>query len=227
MEVEILQELDAEGLRAAFLRYTKKVFKIIPKLDTPRILDIGCGTGLHTLELARLTNGEITGIDIDLVALNKLENKINQKGLSYRIKIFNRSIYDTKFEDEMFDIIWDMGVIHLLDLKRALIECNRLLKIDGYLISGEANNWANKKIKYFPKFGFKLMNRIPWAEQCWWKEYYGPLEKKIDILRKKYDNIDNIKQITQYINEIKMVKKNPTGFECTTYIFQKIEEEGV
>jgi ubiquinone/menaquinone biosynthesis C-methylase UbiE len=223
MEVEILQELDAEGLRAVFLRYAKKVFEIIPKLNNPRILDIGCGTGLPTLELARLTNGKITGIDIDQVALNKLENKINQKGLSDRIKIFNRSVYDTKFEDEMFDIVWDMGVIHLLDLKRALTECNRLLKIDGYLISGEANDWANRKLKYFPNFGFKLMNQIPWAYQCWWKEYYAPLEKKINVLRKKYDNIDKIKQIKQILNEIEMVKKNPTGFECTTYILQKIK----
>ena len=223
MEIEILQELDAEGLRAAFLRYTKKVFKIIPKLDNPRILDIGCGTGLSTLKLARLTNGEITGIDIDQVALNKLENKINEKGLSDRIKIFNRSVYDTKFEDEMFDIIWDMGVIHLLDLKRALTECNRLLKIDGFLISGEATDWANRKLKHFPKFGFKLMNQIPWADQCWWKEYYAPLEKRIDVLRNKYDNFDKIKQIKQFINEIEMVKKNPTGFECTTYILQKIK----
>ncbi|MFW9819906.1 MAG: class I SAM-dependent methyltransferase [Candidatus Thorarchaeota archaeon] len=222
MEVEILQELDAESLRATFLRYIRKVFEIIPKLDNPRILDIGCGTGLPTLELVKLTNGEITGIDIDQVALNKLENKINEKGFSDRIKIFNRSVYDTKFEDEMFDIICDMGVIHLLDLKRALNECNRLLKIDGYLISGEATNWANRKLKHFPKFGFKLINQIPWAEQCWWKEYYAPLEKKIDVLRKKYDNIDNIKQIKQIINEIEMVKKNPTGFDCTTYILQKI-----
>ncbi len=222
MEVDILQELDADSLRAAFLRYTRKVFEIIPKLDNPRILDIGCGTGLPTLELARLTNGEITGIDIDQDALNKLKNKISKKGFSERIKIYNRSVYDTKFDDEMFDIIWDEGVIHLLDLKRVLTECNRLLKINGYLISGEATNWANKKLKHFPKFGFKLVNQIPWAHQCWWKEYYAPLEKKIDVLRKKYENIDNIKEITQFFNEIEMVKKNPTGFDCTTYILQKI-----
>jgi ubiquinone/menaquinone biosynthesis C-methylase UbiE len=223
MGLDILQELDADGLRAAFLRYTRKVFEIIPKLDNPRILDIGCGTGLPTLELAKLTNGKIIAIDIDRDVLNKLENKINQKGLSDRIKIFNRSVYDSKFKDEMFDIIWDEGVIHLLDLRRALTECNRLLKINGYLISGEATNWANRKLKHFPKFGFKLMNQIPWAEQCWWKEYYAPLEKKIDVLREKYGPIDNIKQITQFINEIEMVKKNPTGFDCTTYIFQKIK----
>jgi ubiquinone/menaquinone biosynthesis C-methylase UbiE len=223
MEVEILKELDAEGLRANFLRYIKKVFEILPKLDNPRILDIGCGTGLPTLELARLTNGEITGIDIDQVALNKLENKITQKGLLDRIKIFNRSVYDTKFEDERFDIICDLGVIHLLDLKRALVECNRLLKINGYLISGEATDWANRKLKHFPKFGFKLMNQIPWAAQCWWKEYYAPLEKKINILRKKYDEIDEIEEIQHYLREIEMIKKDTKGFECTTYIFQKIK----
>ncbi|MHA1988494.1 MAG: class I SAM-dependent methyltransferase [Promethearchaeota archaeon] len=223
MAEEMLKELDAEGLRSVFLKYTRKAFESIPEMDEPRILDIGCGTGMPTLELARLSNGKITGIDIDQGALDKLTLKIKQQGLSDKIKVHNRSVYDTKFEDETFDIIWEEGVIHLLDLKKALTECNRILKLNGFLVSGEATNWADRKLKHFPKFGFKLIKQIPWEKECWWMEYYNPLEEKINTLRKRYDNLDNIEEIKRHLMEIEMVKKDPAGFDCITYVFQKIK----
>ncbi|MFX1302413.1 MAG: class I SAM-dependent methyltransferase [Promethearchaeota archaeon] len=222
MSEDILMELDAEGLRSVFLKYTRKAFENLPKIDDPHILDVGCGTGIPTLELARLSNGKIIGIDIDQRALDKLNLKIKQEGLSDRVKVYNRSIYDMKFEDEMFDIIWEEGVIHLLDLKKALTECNRVLKLNGFMITGEATNWADKKLKYFPKFGFKLVKQIPWEKECWWTEYYAPLEKKINILRKKHENLDDIVEIKQHLKEIEMVKKDTTGFDCVTYIMQKV-----
>ncbi|MFX1479726.1 MAG: class I SAM-dependent methyltransferase [Promethearchaeota archaeon] len=222
MTDEILRELDPEGLRSVFLKYTRKAYESIPERDQPRILDIGCGTGIPTLELAKLSDGEIIGIDIDQSALDKLILKIKQEGLSERIRVYNWSVYDTKFANESFDIIWEEGVIHLLDIKKTLTECNRILKLNGFMVTGEATNWVGRKLKYFPKFGFKLFKQIPWESGCWWTEYYAPLEEKINILRKKYDNFDKIDEIKRYVTEIEMVKKDPTGFDCITYIMQKI-----
>jgi len=223
MPEEILRELDADGLRSVFLKYTRKAYESIPEMDKPRILDIGCGTGMPTLELAKLSNGEVTGIDIDQGALDKLNLKIKQEGLSGRVKVYNRSVYDTKFEDETFDIVWEEGVIHLLDLTKVLTECNRILKkLNGFMVTGEATNWANRKLKHFPKFGFKLIKKIPWEKNCWWTQYYAPLEEKINILRKKYDNLDDIEEVKRHVMEIEMVKKDPMGFDCVTYILQKI-----
>jgi ubiquinone/menaquinone biosynthesis C-methylase UbiE len=54
--------------RANLLSYTRKAFHMLPPLVEPRILDIGCGTGVATIELARLSGGIIVGVDIaDLV----------------------------------------------------------------------------------------------------------------------------------------------------------------
>jgi ubiquinone/menaquinone biosynthesis C-methylase UbiE len=222
MSEEVLRELDADGLRSVFLEYTREAFESIPGMENPRILDIGCGTGMPTIELARLINGEIFGIDIDQGALDKLNHKIKQEGLSDRIRVYNRSVYDTKFDDETFDIIWEEGVIHLLDLKKTLKECNRILKLNGFLVTGEATKWAGRKLKHFPRFGFKFFKEIPWEEGCWWNKYYSPLEEKINNLRKKYNDLDNIKDVQQHLMEIEMVKKDPEVFDCTTYIFQKI-----
>ena len=223
MTEEILRELDADGLRSVFLKYTRMAFESIPKMDHPRILDIGYGTGIPMLEIAKLSDGEVTGIDIDQKALDRLNRKIQQERLSDRVKVINRSVYDTKFEDERFDLILEEGVIHLLDLKRTLTECSRILKLNGFMVTGEATNWANRKLKYFPKFGFKLIKQIPWESECWWTEYYAPLEEKINQLRSQYDDLDDIEEIQRHLMEIDMIKKNPARFDCLTSIFQKIK----
>jgi len=223
MDEKILEELDAEALRAVFLKYTRKAFESLPKIDTPRILDIGCGTGQPSLELLKLSDGEIYGIDIDQDTLDKLKLKIKQNGLSDRLRIYNYSIYNTQFEDEMFDIIWEEGVLHLLKIEKALAECKRVLKFNGFMVTGETTSWAGKSLKIFPKFGFKLIKEIKWERECWWTEYYAPLEKKIKILKNKYGNIEKIEEIRRHLKEIEMVKENPLKFDCTTYIMQKIK----
>ena len=68
ISLEIRQGLPVDGSRIA--KYTAKAFRMLPKLDNPRILDIGCGRGGPTMELARLSQGWITAVDIDQPSLD-------------------------------------------------------------------------------------------------------------------------------------------------------------
>ncbi len=81
-----------DNIRKRLLKYTRKAFRMLPQIDKPRILDIGCGSGVPTLELARLSQGEIVGIDIDQPALDKLTSKIKEAGLTDRVQGVNCSI---------------------------------------------------------------------------------------------------------------------------------------
>ena len=222
MVIDIIKELNLEQLREVFLKYTRKAFQLLPKMDKPRILDIGCGTGIPTIELALLSNGEIIGIDIDQDALDKLNLKIEKKGLSARVTTINCSLYKANFPDKHFNILWDEGVIHILDLKKSLKECSRLVKPNGFLVMGEMIKWIKDKFEIFPKFGFKLIDQFLLPEKTWWTEYYEPLEKKIKELRKKYPSSENLEKFKQHGREIEMVKKNPKEFDCAFYIMQKI-----
>jgi ubiquinone/menaquinone biosynthesis C-methylase UbiE len=225
MSIDILKELNIEQIRAVFLKYTRKTFQMLPKMERPRILDIGCGTGIPTIELAQLSDGEIIGIDIDPKALDKLDLKIEKNGLLRRIKTINCSLYKTKFPDKYFDILWDEGVIHILDLKKSLKECSRLLKPSGFLVMGEMIKWIKNKFDILSKFGFKLINQVLLPDKCWWTEYYEPLEKRIKELRKKYARSENFEKLKQHEREIEMVKKNPMEFNCAFYIMQKLNEK--
>jgi len=222
MSIDIIKELNLEQLREIFLKYTREAFQMLPKLDKPCILDIGCGTGIPTIELTRLSSGEVIGIDIDQDALEKLNKKIEMKGLSARVSTINCSLYKTDLPDKHFDILWDEGVIHILDLKKSLKECSRLLKPNGFLVMGEMIKWIKDKFGVFSNFGFKLINQVLLPEKCWWIEYYKPLEKRIQELRKKYPRSQNLEKLRQYEREVEMVKKNPMEFNCAFYIMQKV-----
>ena len=71
MELTKLLEDYREELRLNFKIYTKQAFDILPKIYKPRILDIGCGSGVPSIHLAKLSDGYITGIDIDEPALER------------------------------------------------------------------------------------------------------------------------------------------------------------
>jgi len=85
---------------------------MLPEMDKPRILDIGCGPGGQTMELARLTQWEVIGIDIHQPYLDQLTKKIKEAGFSNRVHAINCSMFDMQFPDESFDIIWAEGYLH-------------------------------------------------------------------------------------------------------------------
>ncbi len=134
----------------------------------------------------------------------------------------NCSLYKTEFPSFSFNILWDEGVIHILDLKKSIKECSRLLKPNGFLVIGEMIKWIKDKFEIFSKFRFKLINQFLLPEKCWWTEYYEPLEKRIKELRKKYPRSENFEKLKQHEREIEMVKKNPKEFDCAFYIMQKV-----
>ncbi|WNZ28499.1 MAG: class I SAM-dependent methyltransferase [Candidatus Bathyarchaeota archaeon] len=57
------------------MKYTRQAFQILPKINEPYILDIGCGSGIPTIELAKLSEGTIVNVDTDHKELEKLDKK--------------------------------------------------------------------------------------------------------------------------------------------------------
>ena len=89
IESELYRNLPPWG--SGRTEYTRRAFEMLPKLERPRILDIGCGRGEPTIELAKLSGGTVTGLDIDQSALDELDRRAEEEGLSDRISTVNRS----------------------------------------------------------------------------------------------------------------------------------------
>ena len=238
---EIHQNLSREGSGRNI--YTRKAFRLLTQLDNPRILDIGCGTGEPTLELARLSQGDITGLDIHQPYLDEFTKKIEQEGLSDRVKAVNCSMLEIDFPDESFDIIWAEGSIFVIGFEKGLKEWRRFIKPYGFLVIHEMvwlrPNPPQEIYDYWKKLypgigtvpenmeriavcGYDLIGHFTLPEDTWWIVYYGPLEMRIRELRRKYaGNSSALEVIDKEQREIDMYKKYHKWFGSGFFIMQK------
>jgi len=218
----VLEEI--ELARAGFLKYTRKAFLRLPHQERPQILDIGCGSGIPTIELAKLSNGAVTGIDIDQSCIDEFNRKIKEENLASRVEAIKLSLFEMKFPDETFDIVWSEGVIKPIGFEASLKAWRRLLKNGGYLVIHYQVSRVADVLSRIQQHGYKLVDTLSLAEDAWWTEFYKPIEEKMDTLLHKYGNSsDALKLLKQYKSEMDMVKKDPLNFRSAFYIMKKIQ----
>jgi ubiquinone/menaquinone biosynthesis C-methylase UbiE len=98
------------------------------------VLDLGCGTGYGTVELAAA--GSITGADIAAEAVAHAREHYGRDG----VRFIEASCTAVPLEDEQFDVITAFEVIeHLEDWRGLLREARRLLKPDGVFVVSTPN----------------------------------------------------------------------------------------
>jgi predicted RNA methylase len=89
-----LVTVDPDAFRANLLKYMRIAFQLMPPMAGPAILDAGCGTGVPTIELARLCDGSILAVDTDGAALERLRGKITEHRLEQRVRMLQCSFTD-------------------------------------------------------------------------------------------------------------------------------------
>jgi ubiquinone/menaquinone biosynthesis C-methylase UbiE len=211
-----------ERIKKHFLKYTRKAFWMLPQLDKPRILDIGCGSGIPTLELARLSQGEVVGIDIDQPALDKFNRRIKEAGFTDQIQALNCSMFDMDFPEESFDIVWSEGSIYPIGFERGLREWKRFLKPGGYMVVHDEQVNINKKIEQISKCGYDLLGHFILSKETWWKEYFAPLERLIGESKARHtDDPKVLEELQQAQGELDMFKQNPEHNSSICFIMKR------
>jgi 2-polyprenyl-3-methyl-5-hydroxy-6-metoxy-1,4-benzoquinol methylase len=85
--------------------------RIIPyaELKGRRVLEIGCGMGLHS-ELIASAGAAMTAIDISDTSVMATRNRSELKGLNLDVRQMDACAL--QFDDNSFDFVWSWGVIH-------------------------------------------------------------------------------------------------------------------
>jgi ubiquinone/menaquinone biosynthesis C-methylase UbiE len=222
MTADVRGALHKDLLRERFTKYTRQAFQMLPELEAPDILDIGCGTGVPTLELARLSNGRIIGLDISQPDLDELHRKIEAADLSDRVKAANCSLFEMDFPDESFDIVWAEGSLFVIGFEQGLKAWRRLLKPRGFLVVHDEPGNLQKKQELISRCGYELVGYFVVSKNEWWHEYCEPLEKRIKELRvnvKYRDDREALKVLDKEQQEVDMFKRDPRG--SAFFVMQK------
>jgi len=222
MTKENILHIFKDKVRKNFSNYTRRAYETLPKIKNPRILDVGCGSGVPTLELALLSGGYVTGIDIDQTALDELTEKIEREGLSDRVKAVNCSATDTSFPDDSFDIVWAEGAIATIGFEKGLKEWKRLIKTDGFLVIHDDIGDVSKKRKQIAGCGYELIDHFMIEGNEWWRELYKPLGEAIEEMRRSGNpSPEVLREMDTDSNFIEIIKKNPERYDSVFFVLMK------
>jgi ubiquinone/menaquinone biosynthesis C-methylase UbiE len=215
-------EAGKDLVRARLCKFSRKAFQLLPKLDSPSILDVGCGSGVVTIELSKLCNGRIVALDIDEHALDRLDTKIKKARLSHRVSTLKRSMLDMDFANERFDIIWAEGSIHVVGFEKGLREWSWFLKPKGFLVVHDETSNIEGKLKLIASGGYDLIDYFMLDQDVWWTEYCVPLQKMIDEMQPECaSEPEALALLYQNQQEIDTFKISPERYHSTFFIMGK------
>jgi ubiquinone/menaquinone biosynthesis C-methylase UbiE len=105
-----------------------------------RVLDVGCGPGTITVDLAaRLPGGHVTGIDAAGDVLAEAQAEADRRGQA-NVRFETGDVYRLAFEDGTFDVVHAHQVLqHLSDPVGALAEMRRVCRPGGLVAARDAD----------------------------------------------------------------------------------------
>ena len=226
---------DNESTRKAYL-----MLKDLP--EHPRILNIGCGPGMQTIELAKLSSGRVVALDNHEPFLEDLKWRAEEEGLNEKINAVNGDMFNLNFENNSFDLIWCEGAIYIIGFEKGLREWRNLLTDKGYLVVSElpwlrpnppeevrrfmeevypAIKTIEENLEIARKCGYRIVSYFILPEKSWWTNYYTPLEAKIASLKTKYrDDEEAMNVLASHELEIEMYRKYSEYYGYVFYIMQ-------
>lgn len=125
-----------------------------------RVLDLGCGNGAYTVEIAR--EGAYTcGIDIELVRLTTFARRV--AGVS-NLDIGCAAGEHLPLRDASFDVVFCIETLeHVADERQTLRELRRVLRPGGVLVLTIPNKWYLFETHGLRPHWLKKSNRYPFV----------------------------------------------------------------
>jgi SAM-dependent methyltransferase len=115
------------------------------------VLELGCGTGHFTRELAR-SGAEIVAIDVSPELMEIARANCSAPNVRFQIQ----NAYELPYADAIFDSVVGSSVLHHLEVTSALREIHRVLKPGGAIYFTEPN-MLNPQIA--------IQKNVPWIKR--------------------------------------------------------------
>lgn len=187
--------------------FTYKALDMLEGLPVhPVILDVGCGPGQQSLDLAEAGPATIVALDYYRQYLEQLAARINTVS-HRRLRLVQADMAALPFADHSFDLIWSEGAIYIIGFEKGLHLWRPLIKPGGFVALTEIT-WLKPNVpkevsdywqSAYPQMSDRTGNReriqragYQWLADftlppsAWWDNYYESLASKMDRMHKQY-----------------------------------------
>lgn len=183
---------------------TLHALSLIDDLPTnPRIVELGCGSGVASIPIIQSCPCHLTVVDIHQPFLDELKVEANRLGLADRLSVVQTDMTQLEFPNGSFDLIWSESAIYNVGFENGLKSWKPLLKPGGYIAVTEVvwltpdpppeakQFWdseypsittVDENIETMGSSGYDVIHQfaLPVGD---WQNYYGPLQTHLDQFR--------------------------------------------
>jgi len=195
---------------------TRKAFEMMDYLPSaPRILDIGCGPGVQTVELLRLSGGTVVALDLLPQMITRVRKAAADAELADRLETVQADMNEMEFEPSSFDMIWSEGAIYFIGFERGLATVKEFVKPGGYVAVSEAvwletdppreviELWkeypeidtVDRKLRIVSELSYQSVGHFVLPASSWTESYYDPLAKRISQYEQKWKGIPDAEDV--------------------------------
>lgn len=145
------------------------------------LLDVGCGTGLFTVEMARMLgdSGQVHAVDVQPSMIERTRARAAGAGVTHMVQLHHGGVYDLPFADDTIDLAVMISTLgEVPDKPAALSELRRVLKpgarlgiseelmFTTYQMPGSARRWAEDAgFRFLAKTGSPVCYHIVFANE--------------------------------------------------------------
>lgn len=100
---------EVEGCKEGYIKMAELLTEYLNGQSAPRLLDLGCGTGLELAEIfQRIPGTKVTGVDLTRAMLDKLEEKYRGRDIT----LVCGSYFDVEFGPNSYDCAVSFQTMH-------------------------------------------------------------------------------------------------------------------
>lgn len=222
---------------------TRKAFEMMDGLPPePRILDIGCGPGMQTIELLRVSHGIVVAFDLLPEMITRVRKAAEDVELADRLETLQADMNEMAFEPSSFDVIWSEGAIYFLGFEKGLGKVKEFVKSGGYVGMSEAvwlkpdpprevvDFWkeypeidtVERKLEIISRLGFENVGHFILPASSWTEFYYDPLAKRIPEYEEKWKGIPEAEDVLEEARtEISVFGKYSEYYSYAFFVMRK------
>jgi SAM-dependent methyltransferase len=195
----------------------------------PRVVELGCGPGSGSTNLAALTGGRVTALDLHAPFAAQQAAAARRAGLARRVDPVCADMRAAPFRPASFDLVWSEGALYSVGFRAGLEICLRLARPGGYIAVSEAvwtvpdppdeiYQWwtaqyadiasVDDKLTAVAETGIDVVGHFTLPRAAWWDQLYLPMKACLEPLRRKWAGDEaGLGVIAEFEGEIAMFER--------------------